>query len=684
MAEYSNFLNVYDFVSLGKQVKRSEDALKERICTDAKEQYTGKIDVILKTRTPLFIPNMPEAETTAGEHKKYKFFSYDGVNPVIPGSSLRGVLRSIYETITNSCLSVVDLEERPVRRTSEVYAPALLGYDENGQLVLYKAAKATVKYANRPDVRDTEDKKFYKEGARVLFREPKKDGIQMITERVAIWKKDTKLAPNWREGFYFKGEPGVKKTGTSTNAYVFYLEHNMPEPVLKNKIFETKGPEIQELKAVLESYKENMGNVRTRGYQGYQEYAEQLDLFLKKKLTYFPVQYSIVAGYIYLSPASITKEVYYTTVQDILKEHGEHDTCKHFKKLCPACNLFGMVGSTSTSVNDDYPNAWSSLVRVQDAVLNQPMGDGVFMNKEVTLMELASPKRSSTEFYLRKPDVPSGEKVLSWTYDYYVKAVKKGAPKIVAYMPELSGRKFYWHHKMAKLPSGIEQTKRNCTVKPVRQDKEFKFSVSFEKITKEQLDQLIWICNISNLKHAQGKYGYKLGKGKPLGLGSVELCVNEVKIRRLKNADGSIGFFLKDYSEVFSKSFQDITYESAKFDADVKTSFLRMCDFDSTKGVPVTYPVAQGQSVTVMTEGYKWFMNNHYHASRGGNGKITSRKDLEFQQYMIPIEKENDVTLKVNQGNREGNAESHLITDKPKATDAVSNANNYKKNKKYK
>ena len=65
MPEYndlSKFYNPYHFVRLGNDVKRSEDTLEERIQADVSQLYTGKINVVLKTKTPLFIPNVPEYE----------------------------------------------------------------------------------------------------------------------------------------------------------------------------------------------------------------------------------------------------------------------------------------------------------------------------------------------------------------------------------------------------------------------------------------------------------------------------------------------------------------------------------------------------------------------------------------------------------------------------------------------
>lgn len=684
MNEYTNFYNPYHFVRLGGNVNRSEDMLEARNNLQFDKVYTGEIEVELKTRTPLFIPDLLDDAEKEKEHKRYRFYSYDGKTPVIPGSSLRGILRSNYETISNSCLSVVDLDERPVRRTSEVYKPALLGMDKEGQIVLYEALKAIVKHRNRPDYNSRisyEERKLFKEGTPVQCKKPYKKGIQTVTENVGLYNPNQEKQSGAIKGYYFKGEPGVKKMYDSLNAYVFYFEDSEHKKPLRRDI-KADGEEIKALKAVLKSYKENTENVRTKGYQGYKEYTERLEQFLGKRLEYFPVHYSVVGGKLYLSPASITKEVYYTTAMDILKAQGGHDTCKNFKKLCPACQLFGMVGDSKATDDKVYPNAWASSVRVTDACLKESFNEKVYKN-EVRLMELASPKQSSTEFYLRRPPVvKKGEVVVSWTYDYYVTAKENNMTKseIVPYIAQLSGRKYYWHHQEPNLPEKkyVKDTNRNCTVTPVREKVAFGFKVRFEKVTKSQLDQLIWLCNISSYEK-DGKYGYKLGKGKPLGMGSVELRVTDVKIRSLKNADGNIGYSMADYQCMFGSDYNDIIYESAEneskvgyagFDKDVKASFLRMCDFESTKGTPITYPVADGQSVKQAEEGYKWFMNNHYN-KKGGNGRITKRDELVFQQHMKPLTDKNDVTLKVNRGNRGGDAKMHLDKDNANANDLL-------------
>ncbi len=684
MAEYRQFYNVYAHVPTENKVKRVQNVISEQSTED---RYTGVIQVSLKTRTPLFTPDTAgrTAKEEGTKHQKQEFFTYDGEHPVIPGSSLRGVLRNTHEAASNSCYSVVDLDDKPVKRTNEYYLPGLLYRDEDGNITLYEARKATVKYKQRPDFKKHTNVEDFKEGAVVYsndFHNTKTQHLTVdLTSEGEILEKEKK---SWTKGYYFKGEEGVKKSikQESLNAYMFYFANEKSKKSVKSEMREDS-PEIQELFDVLESYQKNAPDVQKRipSYKGYKEYCERLkeEFFGEHNLEYFPVHYSQIDGRIYLSPACITKEIYYTSIQDILKKQGEHDTCKDFRKLCPTCKLFGMVGmdgnlkemseAEESKIKEKYPNAWASSVRVQDATLVAGQKD-VFAGP-VRLMELASPKKSSTEFYLQKPQEEKNETVLSWTYDYYVSKRGKGKPEVRPYTPKIAGRKFYWHHQTPNLPEKkyVEETNRNCTVTPVKKGVKFTFPVYFEKITKEQLDQLIWICNISQetKTNSQGKeesvYGYKVGKGKPLGLGSCEFHVTDVKIRSLKDKEGNISYDMKTYMDAFGTDYSSITYEMAGFDADVKGALLRMCNFSSTKGTPVTYPVSDGQSVKVAAEGYKWFVNNRYkyaknsktETSKGfdeimhlGNASITKREELIFQQHAPMLTKDSKHILKVN------------------------------------
>lgn len=658
------FVNVYHFLPLSSDEVKRASVLKRT----EEPVYTGEIQVELKTKTPLFIPDCHGYQKGESGHKKYRFFSYDGVHPVIPGSSLRGMLRSVYEPLTNSCLSAVDLDTHVSRRTSERYEAGLLGRQSNGKITLYKASKAVILCRNISKLLENVQRELV-EGSEVWVRlqeettkqTNRKTGRQKVTALKLPEQMTEKEKKGWTRGYYFKGEPGVKKFGNSINSYVFYFQNGAPRgmaDVVKSNL-EGGSKELVGLQAVLSSYLEQAEKIKKTEadspkniHNGYVEYAAELSEFLNHGSGYFPVHYSDVDGKkrnIYLSPACITKEAYNNTPKDILEKQGKHHPCTDIRRLCPGCSLFGMVGDAlEDNELDKYPNAWASKVRVQDAVTTVT-GDDKLYEDELTLLELASPKLSSTEFYLQKPEAGDDVIVQSWTYDYYV--TKRGKSlKVVMETPKISGRKCYWHHPKPNLPkTGVNQTERNCTVQPLKAKIPFSFSVYFERITRKQLDQLIWICNISSLgeENGEAKYGYKLGKGKPLGMGSVELRVQDVKIRSIRK-NSRIGYYLDSYEKTFGSRFQEISDDCLNFEASVKEAFLRICDFQATGDMPVIYPVTMGKNgfVSINKENYKWFAYNHFHKD-GSNGVLTRRNELWMKYRLIPLSADSEITFPV-------------------------------------
>ena len=73
-------------------------------------------------------------------------------------------------------------------------------------------------------------------------------------------------------------------------------------------------------------------------------------------------------------------------------------------------------------------------------------------------------------------------------------------------------------------------TERNKTVRPVKSNITFTEDIYFDRISRTQLDQLLMILNMSS----EEKRGYKLGSGKPLGLGSITMNVTGCNIRMIE------------------------------------------------------------------------------------------------------------------------------------------------------
>lgn len=118
-------INPYEFIKLpDKKRKQYED----------EDKHTGVIEYTIKTYTPLFIPNSSTdkafkisdevLQKKSEEHKSYDFYSYTMLDenerydeiyhqPVIPGSEIRGMVRNLYETLTDSCMSGLSENEIP-------------------------------------------------------------------------------------------------------------------------------------------------------------------------------------------------------------------------------------------------------------------------------------------------------------------------------------------------------------------------------------------------------------------------------------------------------------------------------------------------------------------------------------------------------------------------------------------
>ena len=132
------FINPYNFLKSDFKHKSRADisnAMKEKM-------FTGKLDCSLYVKTPLAILDTENVDEDSNGHKTYKFFSTDGITPVIPGSSLRGMMRSMYEAATNSCYSTGNVDEYPTFRNSprNAYKACILKITD-GKYTLYEAER---------------------------------------------------------------------------------------------------------------------------------------------------------------------------------------------------------------------------------------------------------------------------------------------------------------------------------------------------------------------------------------------------------------------------------------------------------------------------------------------------------------------------------------------------------------
>ena len=614
------FINPYNFIPL------LEDAPK-RGMEDGEEIFSGVIEYSLLTKTPLIIPNTSNDnafESKVEGHHSYDFFSYTDLSkvenikdkffePVIPGSEMRGLIRSNYEIITNSCLSALDTDEIMSKRIGQIFKPGLLQKKEDGTFDLMEAEECLLRVTAENTLED--DRKKYNRNDKIYVQSFKQDslkegqGVSFRKEkrgRCKCFARDIHKGEDY--GYVLKGEAGGKKH----NCHIF-VETKSKERIASNV-------NLKILDLVLTKYDQDK-DIK-KGQTWYQEYREEFDKFKKSSVEeseFFPVYYDTfeiregdqsVQKFLYLSPASITRESYLRTLDEMA---GEHKVCTDVKCLCPACSMFGTV------INKNGKNySKASKVKFSDLHLKEKMSEYSSCYMDITtLAELSSPKLNNMEFYLKKPS----EDAVFWTYDYYItkdRKVKKNTAGI-------NGRKFYWHNlhrDFAVQPEQItEQTNRNATVRPLKEGIQFHGRVVFEDLTKYELDNLIHTLNANEEGSLdKKKHGYKLGHAKPLGYGSIAVSVDDVKLRELS---------VDKESMTIQNQMVSIDYEQdlKPMDPRVEKDFAKMTCFETIgKEQNIDYP-----RLSPKEEIYKWFVNNH------GNRMKRGRVGETFHSYLEPM-----------------------------------------------
>lgn len=128
------FLNPYNFVRYLSQPRRADSVLGD--CPppphDRYVGLSGRLTCELMAVSPLFIADAHAVDLDEEkDHRTYFFFEYDdqlapsNVNYALPASSLRGMLRAVFEAATNSCLAVL-ADRRLSKHWEAEHAPWLV------------------------------------------------------------------------------------------------------------------------------------------------------------------------------------------------------------------------------------------------------------------------------------------------------------------------------------------------------------------------------------------------------------------------------------------------------------------------------------------------------------------------------------------------------------------------------
>lgn len=568
------FVNPYNFVTVPSGVKRDLDATADM----AQEKTTGYFECSLVAKTPLAIPDIKDMEKD-----RYAAFSING-QYAIPAGSLRGVIRSAYETVTNSCMVTIKGGERITKRYKRGFAPCILKKEKDGWK-LYAATRVPIvtndnkriegKY-KRYDVQfdskykencliDGETKYYY--GNRVFIKSEGPGHKKFVggSER-EVWKGksvsqiSSQPGQGMQEGYLFLGEKIYNKHAESV--FINPTETTYSASEVKAAL---DGLEITLDMYNNDSVNRNLKDKKTPhlGYPGYKR---------AKGSGIIPLWFKYDHGHLYLSLAAIGRMAYFSDMKALTKEHNR---CSDRRNLCPACAMFGMVAGSGTE-----DKGLGSKVRFTEGLAQKVE----VTDDYVVCKELGTPKPSYLEFYSKNGS------------DYDAEGTT------------IRGRKYYWHIPKAAEDDSIYRTDvktdRNSAIQLIKPGSTFKFKVFYEDLTSEQIQMLAWAItlggNDSNNMH-------KIGHAKPYGLGSVKVTIDKNVVRQFDIESGAYSicevtteFATVNTNEIFIKEFLKITDFNA-IDADLEVRYPYVYPSESLGGKVKDNDVAS----------HRWFSENN-------------------------------------------------------------------------
>lgn len=514
----------YNFVPLPEKVLSGEVSDLDAYHAG---QHTGWFECELTTETPLYVRCGLWPDEDKPEKDRPDFFTDPLTHqPVIPGSSLRGMLRSMVEIISYS-------KVQPVTNELKVTFRAVAAKSDDPLAQPYKDA-----------LRDVKVGYLHKHGDSWSIQPAQRPASLRLPERGAYLK--VKDRSGWtipdltrfrQEGYHpqyhrvrFDCETARDKHGKeyvrvvnlggedSTGKYAGALvcSGNMAESgdasssrrknyalVLER---DPHAPSVPIPKQVIQDYVDALTDFQREppfdkrygclieGYPVfYLEANKQVVAFGHTPNFRVPAQFIDAGNKRAATPLDFVPKVLRNPEQTDLAEA-----------------LFGYVEEKSTSRDV----ARAGRVCVTDARLNDGQSDISVSDAPITPKILGGPKSTTFQHYLVQ-EYPNDKKSLR----HYASPTPDETV--------IRGHKLYWHKRNLQR-SDWEETPdkikpggdtQHTQIKPIREGVAFHFRIYFDDLSDHELGALTWLLKLA----AANDYRFKLGMGKPLGLGSISV-----------------------------------------------------------------------------------------------------------------------------------------------------------------
>lgn len=541
-ANVEKFINPYTFVPFPTSVDKSPPQGHEKLSPG---NLSGRIAIEWRTITPIMLPQ--------GWHRG---------RLIMPGSSIKGAVRSLHETITGGCLRVFDPDFLPIyRQTMGEGIKESQGWTMaevrtvQGQPVFYPA-KRTV-WVEASQVLTNHARPLPETGKRYRIDNYLAE-LQGHAKRSHLHTSSTVVRDDAGDWYILVSDAHARR---NDRHYYFAMGEAQDHPVelapgvlasLNDRIFGTNDQRLVRKNMQPESRVEFTGKyghgpqettvtkkeMGTRHIVGPDMWPSVVWVQVKDRdglATEDDASQSIITA---VSIAAIWRIEGEHPAKDRLA-HNDLLECTDPERLCPSCRVFGMADTSGRSDSAEQ-NSYAAHVRFADAWADSEPTD---YRRIRTLM---SPRPGFGPFYLEIGDNTAIAKNEERPTGRWGAKPDKGKPR------RLRGRKYYWHAKPDPDPprkddtelaqwhrwyttgqQGTQADRVSRADGTPQDDERVLFSgslhseVVFDNLTREDLGGLIAALDPSRLfdlppQFAEGReFATHLGGGKPLGLGSV-------------------------------------------------------------------------------------------------------------------------------------------------------------------
>jgi CRISPR-associated protein (TIGR03986 family) len=557
----------YNFVSLpDKIVTQNVSDLPDQ-GVYASDRLTGYIDCELTTESPIYIrAGVNRKQVEAGKQSKDIpdfFYLNDADEPVIPGSSLRGMLRTLVEIVTYSKVSLVSRKRLIYRSVGGAtnhdihYRDKMMRFDGDRDRKKFYTPRILGGYMKKLGSRDwairpakVVDGTTY---AHIRIDEKFFKSLKSIDHTKNAYQVFIKTSPydyqDVRGGFlkikYAKVQSARANPESGFRPATLARSGAMISKLSEAVIYEPDPDDTKLLSLTdeqIDDYKEQISQEQEKllGKQGVLNDGQPVFYILDEK-----------TGLVeFFGHARMFRVPYpnspFDYIPPSLREGPPHEV--DFAEA-----IFGYARDIKKEADNHKQRAYAGRLFFTDAILHKGQKDLWLPGKTITPKILSGPKPTTFQHYLVQEDPNS----------YKIGETRDGKSKFETRLRDyaspkdettLRGHKFYWH-KGARDVNDIRETSdlkvgdtQHTQINPLRAGVTFAFQVHFENLSKEELGALMFVLDIIA---SNEKMRLKLGMGKPLGMGAVKISP-KLFVRDIANRYASLfgkDSWLSGYSE---------------------------------------------------------------------------------------------------------------------------------------